>query len=94
MDREVREVICNHCSHRYVCVYKDNYLDMINKLENLFYSIPENKREVISFTYPSCKFYQTAISERRTCQMTGIKLPEAENYGIKSPEELFSSANE
>ena len=47
MDGGARETRCSSCSHRDVCAHKDDYLNMIKSLEEMFYKFPENEREKI-----------------------------------------------
>lgn len=44
-----KETICSKCIHCQVCVYKLNYLTMIKRLEETFYSNPEDDRCGMNF---------------------------------------------
>lgn len=57
MDGAVRETCCSSCSHRDVCAHKDDYLNMIKSLEEMFYKFPENERAFMRLRDPDCKFY-------------------------------------
>lgn len=37
MDGGVRETLCSSCSHRNVCAHKDDYLNMVKSLQEMFY---------------------------------------------------------
>lgn len=45
MDGAVRETLCSSCSHRDVCTHKNDYLNMVKSLQEMFYKFPENERE-------------------------------------------------
>ena len=45
MDEGVRETLCSSCSRRDVCVHKNDYLNMVKSLQEMFYKFPENERE-------------------------------------------------
>ena len=45
MDGAVRETLCSSCSHRNVCAHKDDYLNMVQSLQEMFYKFPDNERE-------------------------------------------------
>lgn len=34
MSERVKETLCTHCAHREVCIYKQNYLNIIKAVEN------------------------------------------------------------
>lgn len=75
MDGGVRETLCSSCSHRDVCAHKDDYLNMVKSLEEMFYNFPENERAIMTLIDPHCKFYSKALSTTR--QLTqGITIPE------------------
>ena len=57
MDGAVRETLCSSCSHRNVCAHKDDYLNMVKSLQEMFYKFPENEREFMYLRDPDCKFY-------------------------------------
>lgn len=57
MDEVMEEILCSSCSHRDVCAYKDNYLNVVNSLVETFYKSNKNDRELMVFRDPLCKFY-------------------------------------
>ena len=57
MDGAVRETLCSSCSHRNVCIHKDDYLNMVKSLQEMFYKFPDNEREFMYLRDPDCKFY-------------------------------------
>lgn len=59
---EVRETCCSSCSHIDVCAHKDDYLNMIKSLEEMFYKFPENERVFMRLRDPDCKFYSKESS--------------------------------
>lgn len=56
-----RETICIKCVHCQVCAYKSNYLTMIKRLKEVFYSVPEDDRYGMTFNDPDCKFLQLSL---------------------------------
>ena len=58
MDIGVRETLCSKCLHCQVCGHKKNYLAMVKRLEDLFYSVPEEDRDAVVLQDPACKFNQ------------------------------------
>lgn len=62
MDGGVRETLCSSCSHRNVCAHKDDYLNMVKSLQEMFYKFPENEREFMYLRDPDCKFYSKELS--------------------------------
>lgn len=80
MTTGVRETLCSNCLHCQVCAHKNDYLNMVTRLEELFYSVPEEERAAMAFRNPDCKFNQKKLS-----------VPSFVNQrsGIKSPEELL-----
>lgn len=62
MDGGVRETFCSSCCHRCVCAHKDDYLNMIKSLEEMFYKFPKNEREFMHLRDPDCKFYSKILS--------------------------------
>lgn len=81
MNTGVRETACSGCLHCQVCAHKDDYLNMLQRLEELFYSVPEEERAAMAFRDPDCKFNQKKLS-----------VPSFVNQrvgGIMSPEELL-----
>ena len=81
MDEGVRETLCSSCSHRDVCAHKNDYLNMVKSLREMFYKFPENEREFMYLRDPDCKFYSKESSTPRflTQNMT---IPE--NADVKS----------
>lgn len=69
MDEGVRETLCSSCCHRYVCAHKNDYLNMVQSLQEMFYKFPKNEREFMYFEDPDCKFYSKESSTPRflTC---------------------------
>ena len=65
MDGGVRETLCSSCSHRNVCAHKDDYLNMVKSLQEMFYKFPENERDFIYLRDPDCKFYSKESSTPR-----------------------------
>ena len=65
MGEAVRETLCTSCSHRDVCAHKDDYLNMVKSLEEIFYKFPENEREIMRLRDPECKFYSKKSSTPR-----------------------------
>lgn len=80
MDTSVRETLCTNCLHCQVCAHRTDYLNMVKRLEELFYSVPEENRAAMAFRDPDCKFNQKKLS-----------VPSFVNQrsGIMSPEELL-----
>ena len=62
MDEGVRETLCSSCSHINVCAHKDDYLNMVKSLQEMFYKFPENERDFMYFRDPDCKFYSKESS--------------------------------
>ena len=65
MDGAVRETLCSSCSHRDVCAHKNDYLNMVKSLQEMFYKFPENEREFMYLRDPDCKFYSKESSTPR-----------------------------
>ena len=65
MDGAVRETLCSSCSHRNVCAHKDDYMNMVKSLQEMFYKFPDNEREFMYLRDPECKFYLKKISAPR-----------------------------
>lgn len=65
MDEGVRETLCSSCSHRDVCTHKDDYLNMVKSLDEVFYKFPENERDFMYLRDPDCKFYSKESSTPR-----------------------------
>lgn len=53
---------CDICIHRNVCSLKDDYLNTVESLHDMFYNKQKNKKEFMIWRDPDCKFYQTEIS--------------------------------
>ena len=89
MDRAVRETLCSSCSHRNVCAHKDDYLNMVKSLQEMFYEFPENEREFMYLRDPGCKFYSKESSTPRflTQRMT---IPE--NADVKSCAKMIAES--
>ena len=62
MDGAVRETLCSSCSHRDVCTHKDDYLNMVKSLQEMFYKFPENERSFMYLRDPDCEFYSKESS--------------------------------
>ena len=62
MDVGVRETLCSSCSHINVCAHKDDYLNMVKSLQEMFYKLPENKRDFMYLRDPDCKFHSKELS--------------------------------
>lgn len=83
MDGGVRETLCSSCSHRDVCAHKDDYLNMVKSLQEMFYKFPENERALMYLRDPDCKFYSKESSmPKALTQMASI--PEDELLKIKN----------
>lgn len=72
MDGAVRETCCSTCSHGEVCVHKDDYLNMIKSLDEIFYKFPKNEREFMYLRDPDCKFYSKSFSRKEAMQSIGF----------------------
>ena len=87
MDGAVRETLCSSCSHRNVCALKDDYLNMVKSLREMFYKLPENERDFMYLRDPDCKFHSKELSmpkfltQRMTIQ---------ENADVKSCAKMIS----
>lgn len=73
---EVRETCCSSCSHMDVCAHKDDYLNMIKSLEEMFYKFPENERVFMRLRDPDCKFYSKKLAMPRALLTQSIGIPE------------------
>lgn len=49
-------------SKRNVCAHKDDYLNMVQSLQEMFYKFPDNEREFMYLRDPDCKFYSKVLS--------------------------------
>ena len=65
MDGGARETLCSSCSHINVCAHKDDYLNMVKSLQEMFYEFPENERDFMYLRDPDCKFYSKESSTPR-----------------------------
>ena len=63
---EVKETLCTRCAHREVCIYKQDYLDILDAVENAIVvkDIPDEiiLKKVIHYDFingisVSCKYY-------------------------------------
>ena len=81
MDGAVRETLCSSCIHRNVCAHKDDYLNMVKSLDEMFYKFPENEREFMYLRDPDCKFYSKESSTPRFLTQN-MNIPE--NADVKS----------
>lgn len=93
MDGGVRETLCSSCGHRDVCAHKNDYLNMVKSLQEMFYKFPENEREFMYLRDPYCKFYSKILSTPKL-PMQRIALTENEllktlEDGRKSCAEIF-----
>lgn len=59
--RACRETICSSCTHCLVCQYKNDYMDTLHKLENVFYGIPKENRDGFDFKDPGCKWHEKKL---------------------------------
>ena len=75
MNEGVRETCCSSCSHRDVCAHKDDYLNMIKSLEEVFYKFPENERAFMRLRDPDCKFYSKELETPKPLTR-GLTIPE------------------
>lgn len=85
MDEAVRETLCSSCSHRYVCAHKDDYLNMVKSLQEMFYKLPENKRDFMYLRDPDCKFHWTDLS---TPKFLTQRMDIPTNADVKSKEDI------
>ena len=81
MDEGVRETLCSSCSHINVCAHKDDYLNMVKSLQEMFYKFPDNEREFMYLRDPDCKFYSKELSTPKFLTQRMI-IPE--NADVKS----------
>lgn len=73
MDGGMEEVLCRSCSHKDVCAYRDDYLNMVNSLVDIFYKSNKNDREFMDFRDPLCRFYSKELSTPKVLmQMASI----------------------
>lgn len=71
MNEGVRGRLCSSCSHRNVCSHKDDYLNMVNSLKEIFYKFPENEREFMRLIDPDCKFHSKELSTHKIIMQGG-----------------------
>lgn len=85
MNTGVRETLCSKCLHCQICSHKENYLNMVKRLEELFYSVPEKDRSNMTLQDPACKFNQKPL-----------EIPSFVNQGnrLLSPEEVLCHVEE
>ena len=69
MDGAVRETLCSSCIHRYFCTHKDDYLNMVKSLQEMFYKFPDNEREFMYLRDPEYKFYSKVLRTPRQLAM-------------------------
>lgn len=81
MNGAVRETLCSSCSHINVCAHKDDYLNMVKSLQEMFYKFQENEREFMYLRDPDCKFYSKESSTPRFLTQN-MNIPE--NADVKS----------
>lgn len=81
MDEGVRETLCSSCIHRHICTHKDDYLNMVKSLQEMFYKFPENEREFMYLRDPDCEFYSKELSIPRFLTQN-MNIPE--NADVKS----------
>ena len=62
MDGGARETLCSSCSHINVCAHKDDYLNMVESLQEMFYKFPDNERDFMYLRDPDCKFHSKELS--------------------------------
>lgn len=89
MSEGVRETCCSTCSHRDVCAHKDDYLNMIKSLEEMFYKFPENERAFMRLRDPDCKFYSKELAMPRALLTQSIGIPE----NMEVPSDLRKGCN-
>ena len=63
---EVKETLCTRCAHREVCIYKQDYIDILNAVENaaviqetpdVIASTKVTQYDFISGISVGCKYY-------------------------------------
>lgn len=92
MGEGVRETLCSSCSHRDVCTHKDDYLNMVKSLQEMFYKFPENERALMYLRDPGCKFYLKEFRTQRAVLTENDKenLLKAVENGRKNCEKLIA----
>ena len=68
MSEVVKEILCARCAHMNVCAYKQDYLDILKAVENVYVvkDAPDGKitsKKAINYDFISkisvgCKYYQ------------------------------------
>lgn len=53
---EVKETLCARCAHREVCIYKQDFIDIIKAVENIV-SKKVTQYDFISGITVGCKYY-------------------------------------
>lgn len=76
MSEGVKETLCTHCTHREVCAYKLDYLDILKAVENaeVVRATPDGKStskkvncyDFINRISVSCKYYQNRTETYRS----------------------------
>ena len=66
LNSEAKETLCTRCAHREVCIYKQDYIDILNAVENaaVIQETPDviASKKVIHYDFiggisVSCKYY-------------------------------------
>ena len=80
LDAGVKETLCTCCTHREVCAYKQDYLDILKAVENtsITRDTPDGKitsKKVIHYDFiggisVSCKYYQNWTGTYRSEKAT------------------------
>lgn len=83
MNEGVRETLCSSCGHRDVCAHKDDYLNMVKSLQEMFCKFPENERGFMYLRDPGCKFYLKESSIPKVLTQM-VSIPEDELLKIKT----------
>lgn len=81
MDGGARETLCSSCSHINVCAHKDDYLNMVKSLQEMFYKLSENERDFMYLRDPDCKFHSKELS---TPKFLTQRMAIPENADVKS----------
>lgn len=78
MSDGVKETLCTHCTHREVCTYKNDYLDILKAVENATVSrlTSDGKitsKKVVHYDFISnisvgCKYYATWANLHRSIE--------------------------
>lgn len=75
MDGVVIEICCSTCIHGDVCAHKEDYLNMVKSLDEMFYKFPENERSFMRLRNPDCKFYSKELETPKPLTR-GLTIPE------------------